>query len=391
VQHLARWRQAGLQTPRLALNVSPRELEMPGRRYISALLDGLSEHKLSPDQLELEITETALLRNPLLAREQLRVLADQGFRIAIDDFGTGNSSLELLRTLPVHRLKIDRTFVQSINASPQDQTIVRATITLAHGLGMECIAEGVETIEQPQLLEDLGCDLFQGYLCGRPMELVDFEALLHQARSEADPAASPAVTPPTFTPVHHHRIGEGATVPSTFEQLDLLRMAFDTADDTFLLLQVHLRHDGHVDDLLILEANQSACRYMQQEREAIVGQSMLSIFPQMQHNGLLDLFIDAAENNTPSTITDFAYQNHDLFKDNRCYDIQILPTKGFLVVSWRDVTERFRAARSLAEAAALYRLLTENIVEVVALLNSSEQVVWVSPSLQPMTGWQQEQ
>lgn len=364
---------------------------MPGRRYISALLDGLSEHKLSPDQLELEITETALLRNPLLAREQLRVLADQGFRIAIDDFGTGNSSLELLRTLPVHRLKIDRTFVQSINASPQDQTIVCATITLAHGLGMECIAEGVETIEQPQLLEDLGCDLFQGYLCGRPMELVDFEALLHQARSEADPAASPAVTPPTFTPVHHHRIGEGATVPSTFEQLDLLRMAFDTADDTFLLLQVHLRHDGHVDDLLILEANQSACRYMQQEREAIVGQSMLSIFPQMQHNGLLDLFIDAAENNTPSTITDFAYQNHDLFKDNRCYDIQILPTKGFLVVSWRDVTERFRAARSLAEAAALYRLLTENIVEVVALLNSSEQVVWVSPSLQPMTGWQQEQ
>ena len=391
VQHLARWRQAGLQIPRLALNVSPRELEMPGRRFISALLDGLSEHNLSADQLELEITETALLRNPLLAREQLRVLADQGFRIAIDDFGTGYSSLELLRTLPVHRLKIDRTFVQSINASPQDQTIVRATITLAHGLGMECIAEGVETMEQRQLLEELGCDVFQGYLCGRPLELPDFETLLLQQTPGNDGGDSERLATPTFTPIHHHLIGEGATVPSTFEQLDLLRMAFDTADDYFLLLQVHLRHDGRVDDLLILEANQSACHYMRQEREAIVGQSMLSIFPQMQQNGLLDLFIDAAEHNAPTTISDFAYQNHELFKDNRCYDIQILPTKGFLVVSWRDVTERFRAARSLAEAAALYRLLTENIAEVVVLLDRSEQVLWVSPSLQPMTGWQQEQ
>ena len=169
VQHLGSWRDAGLQPPRLALNVSPRELEMPGRRFITALLDALTLYGLSSDNLELEITETALLRNPVQAREQLRVLADQGFRIAIDDFGTGYSSLELLRTLPVHRLKIDRTFVQSITASPQDQSIVRATITLAQGLGMDCIAEGVETVEQRQLLEDLGCELFQGYLIGRPL------------------------------------------------------------------------------------------------------------------------------------------------------------------------------------------------------------------------------
>lgn len=135
VEHLSRWQRAGLPTPRIGLNISPRELEMPGRRFISSLLDGLSEYHLRPDQLEVEITETALLRNSLLAREQLRVLADQGFRIAIDDFGTGYSSLELLRTLPVHRLKIDRTFVQSITASPEDQTIVKATITLAQAWG----------------------------------------------------------------------------------------------------------------------------------------------------------------------------------------------------------------------------------------------------------------
>lgn len=391
VEHLSRWQRAGLPTPRIGLNISPRELEMPGRRFISSLLDGLSEYHLRPDQLELEITETALLRNPLLAREQLRVLADQGFRIAIDDFGTGYSSLELLRTLPVHRLKIDRTFVQSITASPEDQTIVKATITLAQGLGMDYIAEGVETEEQRDLLQELGCDVFQGYLCGSPMELTDFEALVRDFPGQVGEQAHQRSTPPTFTPMHHPLIGVGSSVPSTFEQLDLLRMAFDTTDDYFLLLQLLFRHDGQVDDLLILEANQAACRYMRQEREAIVGQTLLTIFPQMQLNSLMDLCIDAAERNTPATINDFAYQNHEIFKDSRCYDIQILPSKGFLVLSWRDVTERSRAARSLAEAAALYRLLTENIVEVVVLLNNDEEVVWVSPSLQPMTGWRQDQ
>lgn len=391
VEHLGRWQKAGLQAPRLALNVSPRELEMPGRRFISALLDGLREHNLSPDQLELEITETALLRNPLLAREQLRVLADQGFRIAIDDFGTGYSSLELLRSLPVHRLKIDRTFVQSITVSPQDQTIVKATITLAHGLGMECIAEGVETSEQRQVLEDLGCDVYQGYLCGRPVELEAFEQMLrtHEQTLATSPDQQPTL--PSYSVVQLKPLGEGSSVPSTFEQLDLLRAAFDITDDYFLLLQVLYRHDGLVDDLLILEANRAACRYMRQEREAVVGQTLLTIFPQMQQNGLMDLCIDAAIRNTPTTISDFAYQKHEIYRDNRCYDIQILPIKGFLMLSWRDVTERSRAARSLADAAALYRLLTENIVEVVVLLNRSEEVVWVSPSLQPMTGWHQEQ
>lgn len=114
--------------------------------------------------------------------------------------------------------------------------------------------------------------------------------------------------------MHHPLIGVGSSVPSTFEQLDLLRMAFDTTDDYFLLLQLLFRHDGQVDDLLILEANQAACRYMRQEREAIVGQTLLTIFPQMQLNSLMDLCIDAAERNTPATINDFAYQNHEFFQ-----------------------------------------------------------------------------
>jgi diguanylate cyclase (GGDEF)-like protein/PAS domain S-box-containing protein len=401
LQQLSRWRIAGLQTPRLALNLSPRELDLPGRRLISFLLDGLSKYGLSPEQLELEITETALLSNPLMAREQLRVLADQGFRIAIDDFGTGYSSLELLRNLPVHRLKIDRIFVQSMTASSQDQTIVRTAITLAKGLGMDCVAEGVETDEQRQMLADLGCDYFQGYLYGLPLELNEFEALLTGSAVPAGLASQTAGRPTISTSVRFDQRAEDSGIPSTFEQLEVLRMAFDAAEDPFLLLQALPRLDGSMDDFLILEANQAVCTALRQEREAIVGQSLLTTFPQVRQNGLLDLCLDAASRNAPVSITDFVYRygentngenpNREKQRDERSFDIQILPTKGFLVTTWRDVTTRARAARSLADSAALYRLLTDNIVEVVALFNEQEQVIWVSPSLQPMTGWNQEQ
>lgn len=389
IQQLAHWRGMGLTVPRLALNISPRELELPGRQFIASLLDGLAAHNLSPEQFELEVTETALLRNPLASREQLRVLADQGFRIAIDDFGTGYSSLELLRTLPVHRLKIDRTFVQNLDASSEDRTIVQATITLAHGLGMECIAEGVETDSQRQILADLGCDLYQGYLCGRPLELDDFAALLR------DPTTRP-LRPPTCDgrqsgPLHISPLGASQPTPNTYEQLELMRAAFDVTDNYLLLLQPIEGHDGGITDFLIIDINQAACGYMQQEREAIVGQSLLSIFPQMEHNGLLDLYIDAAGRSTPTRISEFAYTYHDLFQDSRSYDIEILPIKGYIICTWQDVTDRTQAARTLGDTAALYRLLTDNIVEVVLLLNLQEEVVWVSPSLQPMTGWQEDQ
>jgi diguanylate cyclase (GGDEF)-like protein/PAS domain S-box-containing protein len=338
-KHLDRWRQAGLYTPRLGLNVSPRQLEIPGRQFISGLLDRLDTYNISPDQLELEITETALLRDPILAREQLRVLADQGFRIAIDDFGTGYSSLELLRSLPVHRLKIDRTFVQGIVSSPEDRTIVTTIITLAHGLGMDCIAEGVETEDQRLILAELGCDHYQGYLCGRPLEIDDFTCLLRDQTPADAPLRTP-VRPPISVPLRPEVLCQGGAVPSTLTQLELLRAAFDLADVCFLVLQVMRQHDGTIDDFLILEANQAGCASMQQEREAVVGQSMLAIFPQMERNGLLDIYVEAANNSSPLRISDFVYQNHDGLKDNRCYAIQVLPTNGFLVVTWRDVTDR---------------------------------------------------
>ena len=386
LERLQLWGQSALPLPRLALNVSPRQLELPSRHFVGCLLDTLEAFSLSPQQLELEITESVLLRNPLVAREQLIALAEQGFRIAIDDFGTGYSSLELLRSLPVHRLKIDRTFVSSLVESPEDQAIVQATITLAHGLGMECIAEGVETREQQQCLAQLGCELYQGYLYSRPLELEAFESLLRQP-GEAAIEVAPIRLESAGGRGDERPVVAGSRAPSTSAQLRLLRTALDLGQDEFLLLQAERGLRGEVEDFLILDANQAACDYMHQERDAVVGQMLLAIFPRVKESGLFQIYVDTLQRGASLTLEGYAYVDHDLFDDDRVYDITISPVQDFLVLTWHDVTGRSQSYRSFADAAALYRLLAENIVEVVVLLDQEQIIRWVSPSLQPMTGW----
>ena len=119
--------------------------------------------------MELELTETVLMETTQKHREAFERLRRLGVRITIDDFGTGYSSLDYLRSFHVSRLKIDRRFVGGVATNPDDAKIVRATIGLAHELGMEVVAEGVETAEQRQFLISAGCKLAQGYYFGRPM------------------------------------------------------------------------------------------------------------------------------------------------------------------------------------------------------------------------------
>lgn len=390
LQLVRAWQAAGLRPPRLALNVSPTELERPQRRFVSTLIEALDEHGLQPEQLELEITETALIRNPLLASEHLRLLADQGFRIAIDNFGTGYSSLELLRSLPVHRLKIDRTFVRTIAASAVDRTIVATTITLAHGLGMQCTAEGVETQEQFRMLQELGCDCFQGFLCGHPLEPEAFEALLREQETlgpqpQTLPGPAPALTAAAPSPP-----AERSRTPSPLEQLRLLRAAVDSGSDSFLLLQSIHGHDGSIENFQILDANPAACTFLAQDRDSLIGQLLLTVAPQVRPCGWMDLYVDAAMRTIPTVIHGVACQ-HDDQPSGLFHAIEITRDRGTLAVRWRDVTEQINAARSLADAATLYRLLADNIVDVMLLLDRRQEVIWVSPSLQPMTGWLQKQ
>ncbi len=382
------WRTLEQTTPRLAINISTRLLESPDRHLALELHEALAEHGLSSEVLELEITETALLQNPVHAAQQLRHLASEGFRIAIDDFGTGYSSMELLRNLPVHKLKIDRSFVQNVPHSPEDQAIVQATITLAHGLGMRCLAEGVETTAQREVLLGLGCDEFQGYLYGRAMAVERFSELLQQPLIDCCEITSP---PPLVRLLQSDL--EGPSIPllqrtSSFDELEALRRSIDDSLDAYFVLQAVYSPTGRVIDFTLMEANRTACRYLRQERERIIGQSLCTLFPGMITTGMLQHYANSVLSGTALEIDDFAYDNHEVYGDTRVFDLRAYPRGNLLTATWRDVTNRSHRYRHLADAAALYQLVTENIAETIVLTDLQGSIIWVSSSLTTLTGWQ---
>jgi EAL domain-containing protein (putative c-di-GMP-specific phosphodiesterase class I) len=177
-RQLSAWRCQGLRPGKLAINISALQLGAENPTLSELLARALNNHGLGPENLELEITETALLNDPERAGEQLRELADAGFSLAIDDFGTGYSSLAMLHSLPLDKLKIDRFFVERLGNDHADLAIVKATIVMAKELGLMTLAEGVETRDQLLKLQELGCDQFQGHLLGRPMPADAFACLL---------------------------------------------------------------------------------------------------------------------------------------------------------------------------------------------------------------------
>ncbi|ANP45614.1 putative bifunctional diguanylate cyclase/phosphodiesterase [Candidatus Viadribacter manganicus] len=162
---------------KLAVNISARLLsDNEFARHATALA------RQAPHQLCFEITETAVIDNPVAALENIEMFAAAGVHIAIDDYGAGLSSLAYLKQLPAHELKIDKLFIQNITMSQRDALLVRSTIDLAHGLGMALTAEGVETPAAFALLASMNCDLAQGYLISRPVSVDELVALLNDER-----------------------------------------------------------------------------------------------------------------------------------------------------------------------------------------------------------------
>lgn len=175
LRQCAEWRRRGHMVG-VAVNLSVQHLLDDG--LPSDVSDLLARHHLPPEALELEITEGTIMSNPRRAREVLIALSDMGVRIAIDDFGVGYSSLGYLSELPVDVLKIDRSFVMKMAESGHEAMIVRTTIDLGHNLGLEVVAEGVETTEVARLLRDGGCDLAQGFFFSRPRPAADLDDVL---------------------------------------------------------------------------------------------------------------------------------------------------------------------------------------------------------------------
>jgi diguanylate cyclase (GGDEF)-like protein len=172
LEQAARWRRAG-HSLSVAVNVSTRCLLDP--TFPDQVAGQLADREVPPQLLVLEITESAVMADPARALQVLRGLHALGVAIAIDDFGTGYSSMAYLKELPVDELKIDRSFVNQMAASPRDAVIVRSTIDLGHNLGLRVVAEGVETRQDWEALTALGCDLAQGYYLGRPMPAAELE------------------------------------------------------------------------------------------------------------------------------------------------------------------------------------------------------------------------
>ena len=150
-RQLKEWQDKGLSALQIAINLSGRQFSQAD--FAQTVKTIISEAEISPHLIELEITESILMNNAEKARCTLRELRDFGVNLAIDDFGMGYSSLNYLKNFPINRLKIDKSFVRDITTNPNDATIVKAIIALAHSLNIDIIAEGVETREQMEFLD----------------------------------------------------------------------------------------------------------------------------------------------------------------------------------------------------------------------------------------------
>ena len=165
------WKDAGINVP-IAVNISGRQLH--DRDLVADISSALFEHALSSEYLEIELTESSVVKDMEHALETITELREMGVRVAIDDFGTGYNSMVHIKRLPVHALKIDRTFIKEMTDNQFDFAMVEAMIGLGRRLGLHIIAEGIETAAQAAAAVLLGASAMQGFLMSRPLTAEDF-------------------------------------------------------------------------------------------------------------------------------------------------------------------------------------------------------------------------
>jgi EAL domain-containing protein (putative c-di-GMP-specific phosphodiesterase class I) len=181
------WQATGLPHIRVAVNIS--SVEFRDKNFFANLKATLNETGLEPRYLELELTESAVMTNPEESAAILEQLSRMGVLVSVDDFGTGYSSMSYLRRFPIDKLKIDRSFIKELTTRAEDASIVQAIISLAHGLQLKVVAEGVETAEQLEFLKSLGCDQYQGYHFSKPLPAAAFSELV-RAQQQAEDSLS---------------------------------------------------------------------------------------------------------------------------------------------------------------------------------------------------------
>ncbi|WP_187290243.1 putative bifunctional diguanylate cyclase/phosphodiesterase [Terriglobus saanensis] len=192
-----RWLDQGFLLGRLAVNFSV--VHIWREDFVETIFEALRESGLPAQMLELEVTESALVLDFEKVKQHLQMLRRHGVRISIDDFGTGYSSLGRLRELDADVLKIDKIFVQGADEEIRGAAMVQAIVNIAHSLGLTVVAEGVETVEQRNLVYQMGCEEIQGYLLAHPMTPEELFILMSKHRNEAHSAGPPLVDTAIFS------------------------------------------------------------------------------------------------------------------------------------------------------------------------------------------------
>ncbi len=186
-EQLRQWQVANLAGPNLSLSVNIPGTQFTQPELINQIQTILAETELSPSSLHLEVTESTIVENIDVAIEQLNQLRKLGIQVAIDDFGTGHSSLARLQSLPIDILKIDYSFVAKMQENQRNQEFVKAIVNLAHFLGLQVVAEGIETLDQQQRLAAMGCEYGQGYLFAKPSDANTVYHWLHTVQQGDTP------------------------------------------------------------------------------------------------------------------------------------------------------------------------------------------------------------
>ena len=181
------WQCNGLPPVRIAVNVSATQFQQ--RNLLDIIRRALDEAGVDASHLEIELTESAVMSNPDESAETLQQLSRMGVAVSVDDFGTGYSSMSCLHRFPLDKLKIDRSFINNLTSSSEAAAVVQGIIRLAHSLRLKVIAEGVETLEQVEFLQNHGCDQYQGFYLSRPLTAVAYEALMRAEMQAASDAA----------------------------------------------------------------------------------------------------------------------------------------------------------------------------------------------------------
>lgn len=357
-----KWQNQGLPPIVMSVNLSVRQLYQPN--LVEMIRNVLNETGLNPELLELEITESMLLDTEH-GIKVLNELEGLGIKISLDDFGTGYSSLHYLKEIPIHNLKIDQSFVRGSISDPNDAAIVKTIIGMAHQLKLTVIAEGVETREHLLFLQRNLCDVAQGFLFSKPIppeeiaeQYRNIEAFVLQNGLQKEAYKNEAI--------------EKALQIARQELIDLIRLQqgmifkYEKNNGVF----IHTLCDGEL------------LRKMGLIPEEIIGKELKEFFPKEEVERKIPFYEQAWEGN------EVTYEG--VMKDI-CYMASLRPVnRGGRVVevigSCSDITERKKIEKALKESEAKFRLITENMLDLIGIVDKKGIITYASPSHETILG-----